>query len=432
MFEAAVEISREWDAYTAGQEVVASILKQLNGEPTFMLVYASTHYKKNGGFQKILDAIYKKIPSTTPITGGTVTGFLCSKGCFTRGVAVFAVRSDEIQVNTSCAHGVRRNPVRTAEKCAENLEKNVDLKSFQNRLLINIEPGPTMPVVPGMKHPLIVAKSGILAKLAPKLLILSTILLNKGMGRENELLDTFGNRIKNGLVVGGSSSDDNKYSDNYQFYFNKVFDDAFVVLDCTTNLNIITKAASAVRSPTEWFNISKASGLRHVIVKIAEKSALDIYTKAYRLKSDIVFEVRNVHRCFVFAPLVTIDKFGVQHARVPGTFYGKTIGVGHQIQTNSIGFASTSAADMIKTVEKVFDEENIRNSKSYVMFSCAVMLETLGDKVYNVFEKIQKQTNGKPYLLVFSGGENYRTSETLTISTSVHLTELSLTMAGIG
>ena len=52
--EVSLGFSRKWDAIEAGIEVAKNIIKKLNTPPSFILLFSTTHYKKTGGYKKLL------------------------------------------------------------------------------------------------------------------------------------------------------------------------------------------------------------------------------------------------------------------------------------------------------------------------------------------------------------------------------------------
>ena len=87
-FEAAVGISRKWDAREAGREVVRSTINKLNKPPDFILLFSTIHYEKHGGLKEFLKGVWDILPKETPLIGGTVYGFMNEYGCYASGSTV--------------------------------------------------------------------------------------------------------------------------------------------------------------------------------------------------------------------------------------------------------------------------------------------------------------------------------------------------------
>src|SRR3989344_1890911 len=94
---AGVGLSQKIMAFEAGKELALSLLVDMNNQkPDLVLLFSTIHYKNYGGFKQLLDGIYSQLPKETKLIGGTTAGFIIPKGCFTRGVAAFGIKSDEI------------------------------------------------------------------------------------------------------------------------------------------------------------------------------------------------------------------------------------------------------------------------------------------------------------------------------------------------
>ena len=61
-FEAAVGMSRKWDAREAGREVAETTIQKLSRPPDFFLLFSTIHYEKNGGFQEFLNGVWDVLP----------------------------------------------------------------------------------------------------------------------------------------------------------------------------------------------------------------------------------------------------------------------------------------------------------------------------------------------------------------------------------
>ena len=90
-FEAAVGMSRKWDARDAGREVAETAIKNLSRPPDFFLLFSTIHYEKHGGFQEFLNGVWDVLPKGTPLIGGTVAGFANKYGCYTRGAMAMSI-----------------------------------------------------------------------------------------------------------------------------------------------------------------------------------------------------------------------------------------------------------------------------------------------------------------------------------------------------
>ena len=128
--QAAVGMSRKWDAREAGREVARNTIKQLDAPPDFFLLFSTIHYKDHGGFGEFLSGVWDVLPKGTPLVGGTVVGFMNNFGTYTRGASALAVSSvDRISLKRS--YGTSALPARDA----------YPLSKLSRAIVVNPAPG---------------------------------------------------------------------------------------------------------------------------------------------------------------------------------------------------------------------------------------------------------------------------------------------------
>jgi len=392
--KAGVGLSRKWDAREAGREVAETALEKLDGEkPKFFLLFSTIHYEKYGGFQELLNGVWEVLPEGTPLIGGTVAGFMMSEGVYSRGTAG-VVFGGSFTVQGAFSRGTRRNPNRVAREVSNQLSGE--------HLVLTFLPGPSMPNIKSGEK-LIVTKSKTVAKVAPKLLEFSTTRLNKGVGREMEVLETLSVNLPSSCIAGSSTIDDNKYNDNFQFFNRNFYSDALAVIGVNyPNFHVYT--IETMPMPTRWYRVTQKKAFDHIVEKIEGKPALSVYLNELGYSEDMIFdEPHLVHRRFVFAPIVTRDKYGGYHPRCPGTFYGKSMGFGHPI-FDEVGFSYTNGEYVSDTFKSFFEKFNDERTVLLLSFSCAVLYEALGKGIYKIYSDIREWFD-KDYLLIFGGGE---------------------------
>jgi len=413
-FEAAVGMSRKWDAREAGREVAETTIQKLHNPPDFFLLFSTIHYETHGGFQEFLNGVWDVLPKDTPLIGGTVAGFMTKEGVFSRGAVAVGI-SGNFNVEKTYARGTRKNPKHVAKVVSESLDR-------ENSLLLTFLPGPSMPNVG--KDKLIVTKSKTMVAIAPKALEISTVHLNKGVGREMEVLENLSKLVKSD-IIGSSTIDDNRYNDNYQFFDRNYFSDSLVVLGID-NINFHLDTIKTMPIPEKWYDVTNKKTFGHILKKIDGKSALSVYLDERGYSSDLIFDAPDlVHRRFVFVPVLTKDEYGGIHPRCPGTFYGESLGFGHPI-FNQVGFSLTDGKyinDQFQEFIKKFDQNK---TQFLLMFSCAVLFEALGLGTFRIYENLKKEFK-KDFLILFGGGEVISEKST---NEGPKILEMSLTGVG--
>jgi hypothetical protein len=391
--EAAVGMSRKWDAREAGKEVARSTIEKLSSPPDFLVLFSTIHYKKHGGFQEFLNGIWEVLPEDTPLIGGTVVGFMTRKGVYSRG-AVAVAFSGDIDVENAVARGTRKNPKKVSSEISKLIKRD-------GSIILAFLPGPSMPnLKKGEK--IIVTKSKAMASIAPKALEFSTKHFNKGVGREMEVLENLSKSVKSD-IVGCSTIDDNKYNNSYQFFNKKFYSDSLVLLR-VGKLRYHLDSIGTMPMPEKWYGNTKKKTFDHILEAIDGESALSFYLNELGYSPEMIFEEPDlVHRRFVFAPVLTKDDYGGIHPRCPGTFYGDTIGFGHPI-FNSVGFSLTDGKFINKQFLKFIENFDQNETRFLFIFSCAVLFEALGSGLYKIYEEIISNFE-KEFLILFGGGE---------------------------
>lgn len=182
-FEAAVGMSRKWDAREAGREVAESTIRKLHQPPDFFLLFSTIHYEKHGGFQEFLNGVWDVLPEGTPLVGGTAAGFMNNYGCYARGACALAVSDPKMQVTIGVGHNTKRNPRKAARQCIEMMKKQDVTPDFYLELIS----GPIIPTFPIIgKQTVIKSKAfgGLMKNMVP-LLWKS----NMGTDRADEVLE---------------------------------------------------------------------------------------------------------------------------------------------------------------------------------------------------------------------------------------------------
>ena len=128
MFEVGIGISQNWDPAGAINEATDKALNKLTSKPTFAMLFSTIHYEKNQGLKTILNIAHTKIPSNTPLVGGTVTGFMSNEGCFTRGIVLMLVNSDEMNATIGFGEHTKKDPKTAVEKCSKMIKTSLSEK----------------------------------------------------------------------------------------------------------------------------------------------------------------------------------------------------------------------------------------------------------------------------------------------------------------
>jgi hypothetical protein len=407
--EAAVGMSRKWDAREAGREVAESTLSKLNGNPNFFLLFSTIHYEKHGGFEEFLKGVWEILPESTPLIGGSVVGFMNNHGCYTRGSSALAVSYPNMDVSIGVGHNTKRNPEKAAMECADMIKNDLEKSNYSNKFLIDITSSGIVPNMPGIGR-----KKVIRSKFGDVLLkTLNTTCkrLQIGPGREDEIIDILSKELSDYDIIGGSTLDDNKWERNFQFYKKEVLTNSVIALGFKTDLNWKLNSTFGLNPTGIKMRPSKTTLFDCAIKKIENKPAVDAYLEKMGWSEDLLDE--NMHRRTLFYP-ICYKKGEMLCPRVLAlVIKDALVFTNKALKDKDMEVYSASGSSLINSVKQNLDKYEEDNLKFGFIVSCCARLEALGDATFKVHEIINNYYKNIPFLLFFASGEDvYKSGKT--------------------
>jgi hypothetical protein len=404
MFEASVGLSRNWDAFDAGEEVMLNTLEKMEHTPKFVLLFPTIHYKNYGGFQKLLDGVYSRLPHNVPLVGGTVAGFINPYGCFTRGVTTLAAYYENMDVCIGRGDDVKKNPKKAAEEFAKTITDGLKNSHFDDKILISLVSGAKV-----FKIPFIGSKRILNIPSGPHIPIfseLSTTLSQYGVARSVEFFNTAGNLLNDFYIVGGETADNNEVTENFQFWGKEVLANSVVGLAIATNLTTkLASATDAVSTGTTNIHVTQKACWNHIICKINNKPAKQELMRILNWPETFIDE--RLYRRIFFYPIGYKDNNGVR-PHVIGAFYGNYIIFEYPIESPNIEVLSYSGTDINKSFESVIEELSKGKPFLGVGTACIASLEAIGSKVYLVWDKLKALFGNTPFVFLYMAGEDIK------------------------
>jgi len=399
-FKAGVGLSRKWDAREAGREVALTTLEKLGDKkPDFFLLFSTIHYEKYGGFQEFLAGVWDILPEGTPLIGGTVAGFIIPQGCFTRGATALAVSYPNMDVAVGIGRNTKRAPHLAAKQCAEMIKRGLRGSRYENKFLIDVISGPTIPKLSFFNKKVI--KSKILENVIPILFHISEKILQKGVGREEEILDELIKNLPEYSIIGGSTYDDNKMTRNYQFYSKYIFTNSIVALALCSELVPSINTTHGLKETDTKLEITGLRGEDRIIYEINNNPAADEFLKALDWPREYLNE--KAYLKTYFTPL-GFKKNGVLFPEIIGYFIGNSIICGYKIKDNDLYLLSASGKSLMNSID--LNLEIFKDKEIFMAFGicCAIMLQTLGSNVFHIQRKLLEVFGESPFLLLYGAG----------------------------
>jgi hypothetical protein len=390
-------MSRKWDAREAGREVAQTSMEKLNQPPIFFLLFSTIHYQKNGGFQEFLNGVWDVLPDNTPLIGGTVVGFMTESGCYSRGAVAIACSYNNCDVAVGIGKNTKKNPEKAAEECANKIRDGLKESNFSESFTFQLVSGPTVPHFPGVGSSFVL-KGKFKSSLAARLIETSTKKLQKGIGREEEILYKMSKIMEETSIISGSASDDMKLSQNYQFFNKEVFTNSVVALSIKTDRKIDVKYNHGFyKFYNEELRITDSSFGGKIIKKINNKDAVQEFIRTINW-SDSMLDDR-LHRKTFFFPLGCEYPDKTLAPAAIGAILGGGFSFSFNVNSDELFVLSASGKSIINAMESCINE----NAKFIFGISCCANLVTLGDDIYLFQEKLKKYL--KNFLIIYTLGE---------------------------
>lgn len=397
-FQTVVEMSRKFNAREAGQDVAKKTLNKLEHSPNFILLFSTIHYDNHGGFQELLNGVWDILPEHTPLIGGTIAGFMNQYGCFTRGVAILAVWSKDIDVEVGVGHNTKRNPKKAVNECFSNFNK--DDNDF-NEFFIEVVSGPEIPNFPKIGRQTVVkSKTGgaALAKILPMLSV-----SNMGIDRADEILNQIVIKNSNSKLIGVVCLDDRRLFKNYQFLNKDVLKEALCLLRIRSRLNFKLNTA---------FGLKKKEGVKvdidigndkHLISKINNNQATEELYRIIGIDSENVGMIDRFYSQAFYYPF-GYDRDNFIHACMLGGILGEKVYFANQVNDKKLSLYELTGKQILKSTEDLFSNLSENTSINFSVM-CETYIETMGRHIYKIYDMIKYKTQ-KPFLIVFAGGES--------------------------
>ena len=403
--EAAVGMSRKWGAREAGKEVAETTIRQLHEPPNFFLLFSTIHYEDHGGFQELLNGVWDVLPKGTPLVGGTVRGFINTYGCYTRGVTALAVSSTDMDVAIGYGKNTKRNPKKAAQQCARMIKKGLQDDSYEHKFLLNIISASSIPDIPPLGR-----KKIISAGLAPKAMMqmfgFSQYVLQKGAGRDDEVMEEMIKQFPEYCMLGGGTIDDGPNLRNFEFYDHDILTNSIVSLGLRTHYNLDVLTTHNMKKTNIDFKITKTSKDGRIIKEINRKPATSEFLRLLNWPLDFLDDRTWFNTNFYF-PLgfhlnAKTDMFA---PRVIGVILGESLITTIRSKDPNGSILTIDGRGLLNTIDNNLGAYS--NSPDFSLIaSCTTRLETLGEKVYQSRDRVLKYFGNKPFIIFYVGGES--------------------------
>ena len=394
-----VATSRQWD----GMEVAAELwskIKKGAPDPKFILLFATIDYKDE--FKEMLSHLALEFKDAQLI-GGTVAGFINQDGCFTRGVTALALDYPNMDVAVGIGRNTKRNPEKAGLECAKQIKEKLNDSKWKNKFLFSFISGLEIPKMPGMGGAVI--KSGTLTKLVKGGMKITQFLMQKSVGREEEVLDQITKELPDFGMIHGSAIDNLKMVKNYQFCGKEVLTNAAVCLAIRTDLNFDSNFGSGAKTDIK-FDITEISKNNQIVSKINGKTAPGEFARLLKKPEDLIFDSKYYLKRFPYFPcgMYQGDKLLLRPFALVMSDSMLTMS---KMRKGDIFTVSITGNKMIESVKETLTPIGKRPEFGFAV-ECAIRLMTLGPNIEKVRDGMKAFLKEKPFLVIYAAGEGVK------------------------
>ncbi len=390
-----ISISRKSDGVSVSEELLKK-QKQVTTQTRALFLFTTIHYEKE--FNTILSSIKQQF-SSTPLIGGTVSGFMTQEGCFTRGAVLLSISGEKIAVTAAMGNNTKKNPKKAVQQVTDVLGRE---SPYENNVLVEFASTAVIPHLPVIGQQNVILSSALgnqIQKLVPLM-----NKLNYGYDRADEMLDFLAETYEDRLIIGGCTMDDNKMLCNYQFFNDTFIENSLVAVHLSFPNQIGFENILGFKPLNKTFKITELSKDKHVIKKIDGESARNRFFNELNIE---LTEPKRTHQLFkksFYYPL-GYKKEGIWHSFVIGIIYGDNLIGGSQIKSEELTLLSLSVGSIFQNIKNHLKDLEDKDLSFLFGFACETFLETLGGRIYHI-QKEFKQIN-TPFLVVFLSGESF-------------------------
>ncbi|ENO11773.1 FIST domain-containing protein [Thermoplasmatales archaeon SCGC AB-539-C06] len=403
--EAAVGMSRKWDAREAGKEVARSAIEKLSKPPEFLVLFSTIHYRDHGGFQELLNGVYDVLPEGTPLVGGTVRGFSNTYGCYARGATSLAVSSNNMDVTVGVGNNTKRNPKKAAIKCAKMVRNGLKNSTYENSFLLNIISGSEVPNMPPLGRKKII-EPGATPKALMKLFSFSQYTLQMGAARDEEVTEEMISQLPEFSMLGGATLDNGPNFRSYQFCRKEVLKNAIVSLGIKTNNNFFVQTTNNMIKTNISFKITKTSKDGRIIHEINGKPALSELLRLLNWPKEILNEDTWLKTTFYFpigGKYNEEDEDDVPH--MIGIILGESLLLTYKSKNSNASILTIDGKRLLDAIDLNLSSMKIQPEFG-LMSSCTTRLETMGNRISQARDRISKYMKDSPFIVFYVGGES--------------------------
>ena len=394
-----VESSRQWEAKDVAEELSSKVKKAVP-DPKFLLLFGTIDYEDK--FKDILSGLASNF-AKMPLVGGTVAGFITSEGCYTRGMAVLAVDYPNMDVAVGVGHNTKRSPEKAGVECAKQIKEKLMSSKWKNGFLFTFIAGLEIPKMPGVSGSVI--RSGTMTKLVKSGMKVMQFLIQKSIGREEDVLDQITSELPDFGLIHGSTIDNVKMNRNYQFAGNYVMTNTVVCLGIKTDLNFSSEFSNGA-TPQAKFDITEISKNNQIVSKINGQTAPSEFARLLKKPEDLIFESKHYIKRFPYFPCAMYQSDRLL-LRAFALVMSDSMMAMSKVHAGEMFTVTITGKNMIESAKDTISSMGKAPDFGFAV-ECAIRLMTLGSNIEKIRGGMKAFFKSKPFLLIYASGEGVK------------------------
>jgi hypothetical protein len=331
--------------------------------------------------------------------GGEIPGFLNQQGAYAKGVTALAYSYPNMNFAWGFGKNVKRSPKKAARNCAKMIKKQLTNK-YDEKIILAFNSPTTMMTVPGIKD-FSNIKSKTLAKIMLPMTSFVQKVFQKGLGTDQETLEEFVKHFPDYGAINLTNMNGLTLETNCHFLNKKVLKKTFLALVIESDIKYNLNCGNAVELTDKKFKITKTTKNRRIVKEINNKPAFEELQRIMGwTKEEELLEDRWLITTFKYP--FTYQLEDKTHLRCLAMILGDYLGFYHRIENTDITMGKITRQSMVDSVDELL---NVKKPIFGYFVSCIVRQGFLGIKSFEIQEKLKDYFNGKPFLLLYSGGE---------------------------
>jgi hypothetical protein len=206
-------------------------------------------------------------------------------------------------------------------------------------------------------------------------------------------------------MIHGSTIDNVKMSQNYQFCGTDVLTNAAVCLGMKTDLNFDSEFGNGAKSNTK-FDITEISKNNQIVSRINGQPAPSEFSRLLKKPEELLFDEKHYLKRFPYFPCGMLQEDRLL-LRSFGLVMSDSMLTMSKMRKGDIFTVSITGKSMIDSVSSTLSSIGKAPEFGFAV-ECAIRLMTLGSNIEKVRGNMKAFFKSKPFLLIYASGEGVK------------------------